>query len=152
MARFHATYDYQRVVEVDSKHPFIQVNGSPTDEFLPKKGLRQGDPLAPFLFLIIAEVLNGVVKNALLLNKLTGFKIDGDHTLETAIIQFADDTLFVCEASFQNVVAVKCILRCFELASGLKVNFNKSCCGGIAVDNVVLKSYVKALNCREMRL
>ena len=35
------------------------VNGSPTTEFYPKRGLRQGDPLAPFLFNVVAEALNG---------------------------------------------------------------------------------------------
>jgi len=40
----------------------ILVNGSPTSEFFPEKGLRQGDPLTPFFFLIVAEGLVGVVR------------------------------------------------------------------------------------------
>ncbi|XP_068486479.1 secreted RxLR effector protein 78-like [Phaseolus vulgaris] len=42
----------------------VLVNGSPKEEFEPQKGLRQGDPLAPFLFLIVAEELAGVVRQA----------------------------------------------------------------------------------------
>jgi len=42
----------------------VLVNGSPTTEFKPKKGLRHGDPLTPFLFLIVAEGLAGVVRQA----------------------------------------------------------------------------------------
>jgi len=42
----------------------ILVNGSHTEEFKPKRGLRQGDPLASFLFLIVAEGLLGLVRKA----------------------------------------------------------------------------------------
>jgi len=43
----------------------VLVNGSPTKQFRPKKGLRQGDHLAPFLFLIVDEALTGLVRAAL---------------------------------------------------------------------------------------
>ena len=49
---------------LESASVSVLVNGSPTKEFLPKKGLRQGDPLAPFLFLIAAEGLTGVSRMA----------------------------------------------------------------------------------------
>jgi len=38
----------------------VLVNGSPTEEFRPSRGLRQGDPMAPFLFLVVAEGLAGL--------------------------------------------------------------------------------------------
>jgi len=42
----------------------VLVNGSPKKEFKPKRGLRQGDPLASFLFLIVVEGLAGLVREA----------------------------------------------------------------------------------------
>ena len=55
---------------------------------------------------------------------LEGIKV-GEKNIEVNMLQFADDTLFLSEAKTQNMV-IKSILRCFELAAGLKVNFIKS--------------------------
>jgi len=49
---------------LESSSIFVLVNGSPTTKFKPLKGLRQGDHLTPFLFLIVAEGLAGVVRQA----------------------------------------------------------------------------------------
>ena len=53
----------------------ILVNGSPTKEFKPTRGLRQGDPMASFLFLIVAQGLSGLVKQATRKKLLSGIKI-----------------------------------------------------------------------------
>jgi len=53
----------------------VLVNGSPTEEFRPTRGLRQGDPLAPFLFTVVAEGLAGLVRQAIKINLLSGVKI-----------------------------------------------------------------------------
>lgn len=53
----------------------VLVNGSPTEEFVAQKGLKQGDPLAPFLFLIVAEGLTGLVRKGVECNWLSGFKV-----------------------------------------------------------------------------
>ncbi|XP_068474695.1 uncharacterized protein [Phaseolus vulgaris] len=56
----------------------VLVNGSPTEEFKPSRGLRQGDPLAPFLFLVVAEGLAGLVRQASKQKMLTGVKVGRD--------------------------------------------------------------------------
>lgn len=116
----------------------ILVNGSPGEEFHLERGIRQGDPLAPFLFLLVAEGLTGLVRNAMTTGKLKGFKMGANGELEVPILQFADDTLLMGEASLQNILSFKCILCCYELASGLKVNFIKSCCVGISMPDVCI--------------
>ncbi|XP_057448644.1 uncharacterized protein LOC130740150 [Lotus japonicus] len=100
---------------LESNSVSVLVNGSPTQEFKMWKGLRQGDPIAPFLFLIVAEGLNGLLKNAMEFNKFTGFKVGRQGEVVISMVQFADDTLFLGDATTQNVVTLKCILRCFEL-------------------------------------
>jgi len=103
----------------------VLVNGSPTEEFRPTRGLRQGDPLVPFLFLVVVEGLAGLVRKALKEDLLRGVKV-GRFGIECCMLQFADDTLFLCEDSYSNIFTIKAILRVLELASGLKVNFHKS--------------------------
>jgi len=112
----------------------VLVNGSLTKEFKSTRGLRQGDPTAPFLFLIVAQGLSGLVKQATRKNLLSGIKI-GDNNVEVDLLQFADDALFLCEANVQNIRSIKAILRWFELSSGLRVNFFKSKIGAIGVDS-----------------
>ena len=50
----------------------VLINGSPTEEFKPARGLRQGDPLAPFLFIVVAEGLVGLVRQAIKAKLLSG--------------------------------------------------------------------------------
>jgi len=64
---------------LNSTHISILVNGSPTEEFKPSKGLRQGDPMAPFLFLIVAEGLNGLTRIAVHKKMLIPYKVGKDY-------------------------------------------------------------------------
>ena len=135
---------------MESASVSVLVNGSPTEEFIPSRGLRQGDPLAPFLFLVVAEGLTGLVREAVKVDLLTGLKI-GRKGTPVSLLQFADDTLFFCEDSFTNVVTLKAILRGFEIASGLKINFHKSKLTGINVLDKDIECYTKTLNCSMMK-
>ncbi|GKV07790.1 hypothetical protein SLEP1_g19511 [Rubroshorea leprosula] len=108
----------------------ILINGSPTRQFSVSKGIRQGDPLSPFLFLIVAEGLNGLMASAVDKNLFKGARI-GNVDVTVSHLQFADDTIFFGEASKENIQVIKCVLRTFELASGLKINYGKSQLMGI---------------------
>lgn len=125
----------------------VLVNGSPTGEINLQKGLEQGDPLAPFLFLIVAEGLSGLMNKAVSLGKFTGLKIgtEGPHI---SLLQYADDTIVVGEASWDNLWVMKSMFRCYVLVSGLKVNFNKTRVFGINVDEAFMSSGAEFLNCR----
>ncbi|GAU48580.1 hypothetical protein TSUD_369510 [Trifolium subterraneum] len=124
----------------------VLINGSPTKDFKVHKGLRQEDPLSPFLFLIAAEGLTGLVNKAINIGKFQGFKVHDN--LQFPILQFADDTVLICEGSWVNVSTIKTILRGFELVSGMKINFVKSKIYGINVDEFFLEAAANFLLCR----
>lgn len=65
-------------------------NGSPTSPIQANRGLRQGDPLSPFIFTLVGESLNKLVEKSRELGVVRGFESAPD-------LQFADDTLFFCE-------------------------------------------------------
>lgn len=125
----------------------VLVNGSPSGEFELERGLRQGDPLSPYLFLLAAECLNLLTKRAIR-DGLLKPVIVGRDEVEVSHIQYADDTLFVVEGSTDNAVALKRLLICFEMVSGLTVNFEKSSVFGLNLEEGLLEGIADELGCR----
>ncbi|CAJ2667257.1 unnamed protein product [Trifolium pratense] len=123
----------------------VLVNGSPTVDFVVGKGLRQGDPLYPFLFLIVAEGLTRLMQKAVDNGNYHGFKVHDDLQFHT--LQFADDTVLVGEGKWENLWSLKIVLRSFELVSGLKVNFYKSKLYGINLDDNFVSAASSFLHC-----
>lgn len=118
------------------------MNGSPAAKFVPEKGLRQGDPLSPFLLNVVDEGLNVLLQRALSSGLIKGVVIGhGDSISTISHLQFADDTIIFCEVVWEEVLTIKRILRCFQLVSSLKINFSKSLMSGI----VCLISWLRSL-------
>jgi hypothetical protein len=125
----------------------VLINGSPSEEINIQRGLKQGDPLAPFLFLLVAEGLGGIMRKAVELNRFHGVQV-GNNGMVVSHLQYADDTLCIGEASVDNLWTLKAILRGFEMTSGLKINFWKSSLMGINVSNDFMRLASTFLNCR----
>ena len=125
------------------------INGSTTREFVPERGLRQGDPLAPFLFNIAAEGLTGLMRTAVSKNLFSSYKA-GRQKEEINILQYADDTLFFGTATTANVRVMKSILRIFELVSGLKINYAKSQFGCLGKSLDWCREAASYLNCGQL--
>jgi hypothetical protein len=87
----------------------ILVNGSPTDQFPLQRGLRQGDPLSPFLFLLAAEGLNVMMTSAVRNNFFTGITVGNSISVVASHLQFADDTLL--NFNVRGLMCVLCV-RC----------------------------------------
>ncbi|GKV09906.1 hypothetical protein SLEP1_g21339 [Rubroshorea leprosula] len=129
----------------------VLLNGSVTKEFSVSKGLRQGDPLSPFLFLIAAEGLSKLLASAEKKDLFNGMTV-GSKGLKISHLQFADDTIIFGEASKRNVKAIKSILRIFEMVSGLKINYNKSKLYGMNIEEEVYQHWAIFLNCKTGKL
>ncbi|XP_071699700.1 uncharacterized protein [Rutidosis leptorrhynchoides] len=124
----------------------VLINGSPTKEFSPGRGIRQGDPISPFLFIIVAEGLNILVKRALANGLLQGLRIGNDNLIITHL-QYADDTIFFGEWNKRSAKHISKLLKCFENISGLKVNFRKSKLYGIGTSIAETEQMARYINC-----
>ncbi|XP_028113696.1 uncharacterized protein LOC114311727 [Camellia sinensis] len=129
----------------------ILVNGSPTKEFTPQKGIRKGDPLSPFLFILVAKALNILLQRARELGLLKGVNI-GVNQVVLSHLQFANDSLLFYQAEVLEVLCLKRVLRCFELASGLKINYPKSVLCGVGISDSSLHEFASVLHCKAQKL
>ncbi|GJU24505.1 putative RNA-directed DNA polymerase, eukaryota, reverse transcriptase zinc-binding domain protein [Tanacetum coccineum] len=129
----------------------ILVNGTPTKEFILQRGIRQGDPLSPFLFLLVAEGLNIMMQEVLNRGLFEGIKIGSDEVCLTHL-QYADDTIFIGKWNRNNIVNMMKLLKCFQLVSGLKVNLSKSKLYGIGIEMEEIEDYARSLECRAGKL
>ncbi|GJW19103.1 RNA-directed DNA polymerase, eukaryota [Tanacetum coccineum] len=123
----------------------ILVNGSPTSEFKFSKGLKQGDPLSPFLFILIMESLHLSFNNVVNAGLYNGIQID--ESLNLSHLFYADDVIFVGKWNSSNLSTIVNVLKWFYLASGLKINLNKSKLMGIGISHDVVASAAKSIGC-----
>jgi hypothetical protein len=108
---------------ISSVRFLVLVNGSPYGFFSSSRGLRQGDPLSPLLFMFVMEALSRMISAAVNGGLLEGFKVgnaDFSHLL------FADDTLIFCSAHSSQLCHLRSLFLLFEAVSGLKINLAKS--------------------------
>lgn len=103
----------------------ILINGFPGRHFTPSRGLRQGDPLSPYLFLFCADALSALLRKAETNHLLHGARICREAPSVSHLF-FADDSLIFGRASEDEIDTVKRILQIYEVASGQKVNLDKS--------------------------
>ncbi|GKB35851.1 RNA-directed DNA polymerase, eukaryota [Tanacetum coccineum] len=126
----------------------ILVNGSPSDEFHLHCGLKQGDPLSPYLFILVMESLHLSVSRVVDEGVFKGIRLHG--SLSLSHLFFADDALFMGEWSDSNLRGIIYILKCFFLASGLKINIQKSQVLGVGVPRSSVESMASSLGCSIM--
>ena len=106
----------------------ILINDSPFDFFGSSRGLRQGDPLSPFLFDIVMEALSCMLVAATIARQFSGFLVGNasGSLMTVSHLLFANDTLVFCDADSNHIAALRGILSRFEEMSRLKINLGKS--------------------------
>jgi len=108
--------------------------------------LKQGDPLMPFLFLLVADGFSSLMDNAVNQNLFKGFEMMKGGMI-ISHLQYVDDTLCIGEATINNLWTLKALLRGFKIVSGLKVNFHKSCLLGVNVSPNFMNMESSFINC-----
>ncbi|GKD85945.1 RNA-directed DNA polymerase, eukaryota, partial [Tanacetum coccineum] len=123
----------------------VLVNGSPTSEFQFYRGLKQGDPISPFLFILIMETLHLSFKRVIEANLFKGISINASFS--RSHLFYADDVVFIGEWNSSNIKIVAKVLNCFYLASGLKINFHKSKLIGVGVNSNEVEPVANLVGC-----
>ena len=125
----------------------VMLNGVPGASFKCKRGVRQGDPLSPLLFVLAADLLQTIVYDdctrGLLLHPL-GSEFGGDYP----IVQYADDTLIIMPAEADQLLHLQNLLETFATSTGLKVNFSKSSLLPINVDDEKATLLAETIGCK----
>lgn len=103
----------------------IKVNGNLTEEIVPERGLRQGDPLSPYLFLICAEAFSCLLNAAEERGDMSGVRVCPEAPSINHLL-FADDSLLLFKIDEQSTSHLQNILSLYEDCSGQIINKDKS--------------------------
>ena len=121
----------------------VLVNGCPGPWITCKRGLRQGDPMSPYLFLLVADLLqvlirrDGSVRNPL------------DLSSTCPVLQYADDTLILMRGELPDVQNLKNVLDQFSAATGLHINYHKSTAVPMHMEQPVIPQCISELGCKQ---
>jgi hypothetical protein len=124
----------------------VLLNGVLGKVFHCLRGVKQGDPLSPRLFVLAADslqsILNSLKQSGLL---CLPFPLPGDD--DFPILQYADDTLIFMQADLEQLAILKDLLVTFATSSGLRVNFENSLMLPINVPNSMVHTLATAFGC-----
>ena len=124
----------------------ILLNGVPGRQFHCKRGVRQGDPLFPLIFVLAAALLQSAINDAFR-RGLIHFPSPSNGNMDYPIVQYADDTLLLMPACPRQAVIIKNILSDYAQSIGLKINFHKSTLIPINLDQQTTADMASIFGC-----
>lgn len=125
----------------------IDFNGKRGEYFRSFIGLRQGGPLSPLLFNLVADALSAMLSRACSAGVIKGLVphlFEGDLTH----LQYADDTVLMLQYDPSNLRNIRMILSCYEAMSGMKINYEKSKIFSVGLSALEQNFAAKALGCK----
>ncbi|PNX71244.1 ribonuclease H, partial [Trifolium pratense] len=122
---FSNTWIHWMMLCVSSVNYSVLVNFEKVGPIVPGRGLRQGDPLSPYLFLLVTEGLTKLIHKSLASGELHGVKICRGAPSVSHLL-FADDCFLFCRATVAETELLMKILKTYEEASGQEINLAKS--------------------------
>jgi hypothetical protein len=122
---FHEQWVEMIMACVTSVSYSVRFNSQLTDEFVPTRGIRQGDPLSPYLFLLCAEGLSSCLLHAEEVGGIEGIKVCINAPSVSHIL-FADDSLILLKADLNNAISLQHALDSYCAISGQLVSVSKS--------------------------
>ncbi|BFG37836.1 hypothetical protein CerSpe_241100 [Prunus speciosa] len=122
---FHAQWVEMLMACVRTVTYSFLINGEPRGNLHPSRGLRQGDPISPYLFLFCTEGLTTLLNTAECRRELQGITICRGAPSVSHLF-FADDSFIFARANSANCYHLRHILELYERASGQKINCGKS--------------------------
>ncbi|KAJ9556808.1 hypothetical protein OSB04_011422 [Centaurea solstitialis] len=129
----------------------VLVNGAPTKQFVLENGVRQGDPLSPYLFIIAIEGLIAALAEAKDKGLIKGVELPRNGPVLSNLL-YADDALLMGKWNVSNLRNVLMVLRCFHLASGLRINWEKSTLFGVGVSIAEISRLAGRFGCKSGKL
>ncbi|KAL5851955.1 hypothetical protein ACOSQ3_007073 [Xanthoceras sorbifolium] len=102
------------------------INGNVIGDVRPSKGIRQGSPLSPYLFLLCAEAFSALIRGSEQDSRTLGFRCCRGSPLVSHLF-FANDSIIFCRASVASREAIKFVLQVYEKGLRQQVNLQKSC-------------------------
>ena len=127
MAKLGFHEDWIRLIMrcVSSVTYAVRVNGHACGQIVPTRGLRKGDPLSPYLFLICAEGLSALLHKAIQNKELKGVAASARGPRISHLF-FADDSLIFGRATVKECTEIQRVLQVYEESFGQQLNRNKT--------------------------